>query len=243
MNIFRLFLPTLAVVLAAQLVTQFAMAATVTKDLNFKDYKIKLSQTSKKDGSVDATVKVFSGDKDIATREFKGMRPSDGKASLFVAKSQPVPGLFFIGKEGDFDSLLVFVTEAGEIGDIPWGDVGKDDEYIIAVRTLKGQEPHYAVVDIEKQRVLYRVGNTEKKKYLKEGYSYKAFSKGKYYFLKGEPAISSDKDSEPAYLSISSKQKWLIDQTLRWGKDMDKGAEPMKPLYSGSFQDNFEALN
>lgn len=219
-------------------------AQALTKDLSFKDFTIKLSQTTKKDGSVDAVVKVFRGTEDVATREFKGMRPSDGKAGLFTAKSQPIPNVFFIGKEGDFDSLLVYVTQSGEIGDLPWGEMGRDDEYIFAVRTTKGQTPQYAVFDIEKQRVLYRVGNTDKKKYLREGYDYKTYNKGKFYFLKGEPVVSSsEKDVAHDYLSVSSRHKWLIDQTPRWGKDMDKGAELLKPLYSGTNLDNFEALN
>lgn len=225
-------------------VSVFATSAqAATRELVFKDFKVKLSQNTKKDGTVDAVIKVFKGEDDVATREFKSLKPSEGKAGLFVAKSQPLPNLFFIGKEGGFDSILLFVTSAGEINELPWGQIGRDEEYLIAVRTLKNQEAQYAVVDIEKQRVLYRVGNTEKKKYLKEAYDYRAYRKGKYYFLRGEPAISSDKDSEVDYLSISAKQKWLIDQSTRWGQDMDKGAEALKPLYSGTIQENFEALN
>lgn len=219
------------------------IANASSKELAFKDFKIRITQNVKKDGTIDALVKVFKGDQDVATREFKSIRPLEGPAGLFIAKTQPLSNLFFVGKEGDFDNILLFVNSNGEINELPWGQIERDDEYIIAVRTLKNQAAQYAVADIEKQRILYRVGNTEKKKYLKEGFGYRAFSKGKYYFLRGESQGDKSKNAEVDYLSISSKQKWLIDQTARWGQEMDKEAVALKALYPGSVLENFEALN
>ena len=155
------------------------------REFSFGKVKISITQTEQgKNGERDGAIEVRRLDGSIAKKSFKKMEALGGSNGFSIPKKQPLTNLFFVVKEGDYDSRLLAITEKGEILDLPFGDTYSDSATLYSIRNDEVQDPAFAVVDLTTMKII-KTGislSTKEKKVMKkmkptfQGLFYQAWS-------------------------------------------------------------------
>ena len=196
--------------------------ATVRKVVKLGDLEVVLTERARHASGIetsigtDSEVETRRGGKTIAKVDFKGLDAVGGYTGLQLPQAQPIKGALLVKKLGNYDTRLLVVDSKGRIHNLPDGTayLSADGETIFAIRTLPGEAPEYAVLDLKNHKIVAEARDDAKavefnraSRLFREGIVYQVFSNAGKTFV-----VATEKDTTKAELA----HELAMSQLIRW---------------------------